>query len=156
LPTPAEPALKKCLHRLADLCYFDIIDVSTLQRPVLLLGLSTLQRRVLHLDVSTLQRHVLHIDVSTLQKPVLNLDVSPLQRSLLHLDVSTSFMVSCAVPEGVYTQRPVFFSLEMSTLQGPELHLNVSTLCPISGHAYTTKGCAAPGRVNTTEAGAAP
>ena len=74
---------------MANLCYFDIIDVSTLQRPVLFLGLSTLQRRVLHLDVSTLQRHVLHIDVSTLQRPVLNLDVSTLQRSLLHLDVST-------------------------------------------------------------------
>jgi hypothetical protein len=27
-------------------------------------------------------------------------------------------MVSCATPEGVYTQRPVFL-LEMSTLQGP-------------------------------------
>ena len=93
---------------------FDIIDVSTLQRHVLLLGLSTLQRRVLHLDVSTLQRHVLHIDVSTVQRPVLNLDVSTLQRSLLHLDVSTSFMVSCAAPEGGYTQRPVFL-LEMST-----------------------------------------
>jgi len=114
------------------LCYFDIIDVPTLQRPVLLLGLSTLQRRVLHLDVSTLQRHVLHIDVSTLQKPVLNLDVSTLQRSLLHLDVSTSFMVSCAVPEGVYTQRPVF---------------------PLRCLHY--RGCAAPGRVYTTEAGAA-
>jgi hypothetical protein len=36
-------------------------------------------------------------------------------------------MVSCAAPEGVYTQRPVFL-LEMSTLQGPELHLDVSTL----------------------------
>jgi hypothetical protein len=35
--------------------------------------------------------------------------------------------VSCAAPEGVYTQRPVFL-LEMSTLQGPELHLDVSTL----------------------------
>ncbi len=29
---------------MANLCYFDIIDVSTLQRPVLLLGLCTLQR----------------------------------------------------------------------------------------------------------------
>jgi hypothetical protein len=79
---------------MANLCYFDIIDVSTLQRPVLLLCcavLSTLQRRVLHLDVSTLQRHVRHIDVSTLQMAVLNLDVSTLQRSLLHLDVSTSW-----------------------------------------------------------------
>jgi hypothetical protein len=37
-------------------------------------------------------------------------------------------MVSCAAPEGVYTQRPVF-PLEMSTLQGPELHLDVFTLC---------------------------
>ncbi len=35
--------------------------------------------------------------------------------------------MSCAAPEGVYTQRPVFL-LEMSTLQGPELHLDVSTL----------------------------
>ncbi len=35
-------------------------------------------------------------------------------------------MVSCAAPEGVYTQRPVFL-LEMSTLLGPELHLDVST-----------------------------
>ena len=36
-------------------------------------------------------------------------------------------MVSCAAPEGVYTQRSVFL-LEMSTLQGPVLHLDVSTL----------------------------
>ena len=69
-------------------------------------------------------------------------------------------MVSCAAPEGVYTQRPVFL-LEMSTLQGPELHLDVSTLkrpVLLLGYVYTTKGCAAPahGRVYTTEAGAAP
>ena len=36
-------------------------------------------------------------------------------------------MVSCATPEGVYTQRPVFL-LEMSTLQGPKLSLDLSTL----------------------------
>ncbi len=46
--------------RMANLRYFDIIDVSTLQRPVLLLELSTPQRSALHLDVSTLQKHVLY------------------------------------------------------------------------------------------------
>ncbi len=117
LPTPAEPAQKNvyagwaCANiflGMANLCYFDQIDVSTLQRPVLLLGLSTLQRRVLHLDVSTLQRHVLHIDVSTLQRPVLNLDVSTLQRSLLHLNVSTSW---CPVQLlMVSTHRDLYFS----------------------------------------------
>jgi len=93
---------------MANLCNFDIIDVSTLQRPVLLLGLSTLQRRVLHLDVSTLQRHVLHIDVSTLQRPMLNLDVSTLQRSLLHLDVSTSWCPVLLLK--VSTHRDLYFS----------------------------------------------
>jgi hypothetical protein len=136
---------------MANLCYFGIIDVSTLQRPVLLLGLSTLQRRVLHLDVSTLQRHVLHIAVSTLvQRPVLNLDVSTLQRSLLHLDVSTSwchvlllkvsthrylyFSWRCLQYRGlwvasrrVYTKEPVLL-LDTSTPQRPDLHLDLSTL----------------------------
>ncbi len=83
---------------MANLCYFDIIDVSTLQRPVLLLGLSTLQRRVLHLGGSTLQRHVLHIDVSTIQRPVLNLDVSTLESAS---SGRVYIMVSCAAPEGV-------------------------------------------------------
>ncbi len=93
---------------IANLYYFDIIDVSTLQRPALLLGLSTLQRRVLHLDVSTLQRHVLHINVSTLQRPVLNLDVSTIQRSLLHLDVSTSWYPVRLLK--VSTHRDTYFS----------------------------------------------
>jgi len=68
-------------------------------------------------------------------------------------------MVSCAAPEGVYTQRPVFL-LEMSTLQGPELHLDVSTLkrpvLLLDMSTLCTKGCAAPERVYTTEAGSAP
>jgi hypothetical protein len=93
---------------MTNLCYFDIIDLSTLQRPVLLLGLSTLQRRVLHLDVSTLQRHVVHIDVSTLQRPVLNLDVSTLQRSLLHLNVSKSWCPVLLLR--VSTHRDLYFS----------------------------------------------
>ncbi len=50
-------------------------------------------------------------------------------------------MVSCAAPEGVYTQRPVLLldmstlqravlhlHLDMSTPQRPELHLDLSTL----------------------------
>jgi hypothetical protein len=82
------------------------IDVSTLQRPLLLiLELSSVhpteacavsgsvcttpQRHVLHIDVSTLQRPVLHLDVSTPQRPMLHLDVSTLQRHVLHIDVST-------------------------------------------------------------------
>ena len=86
---------------MANLYYFDIIDVSTLQRPVLLLGLSTLQRRVLHLDVSTLQRHVLHIDVSTLQRPMLNLDVSLYTTEESASSGRVYIMVSCTAPEGV-------------------------------------------------------
>ena len=83
---------------MANLCYFDIIDVSTLQRPLLLLGLSTLQRHVLHIDVSSL----------LVLRPVLNLDVSTLQRSLLHLDVSTSWCPVLLLK--VSTHRDLYFS----------------------------------------------
>jgi hypothetical protein len=44
----------------------------------------------LHLDVSALQRNVLLLEVSTLQRPELYLDVSALQRSVLLLEVSAT------------------------------------------------------------------
>ncbi len=81
---------------------------------MLLLNLSTLQRPVLHTQTCLHTVPELHLDVSTLQSteycaalgrvslkgPDLHLDVSPLQSPVVHLDVST--------------------------LQGPELHLDVS------------------------------
>ncbi len=45
-------------------------------------------------------------------------------------------MVSCAAPEGVYTQRLVLL-LDMSTLQRAVLHLH-------NGRVYTTEAGAAP------------
>jgi hypothetical protein len=57
-------------------------------------------------------------------------------------------MMSCAAPEGVYTQKPLFLlemHLDVSTLKRPVLLLDMSTLQR-----------AAPGRVYTTEAGAEP
>ena len=44
----------------------------------------------LHLDVSALQRSVLLLEASTLQGPELHLDVSALQRSILLLEVSAT------------------------------------------------------------------
>ncbi len=55
------------------------LDVSALQRNVLLLEMSTLQGPELHLDVSALQRSVLLLEVSA-TGPELNLDVSALGR----------------------------------------------------------------------------
>jgi hypothetical protein len=114
---------------MANLRYFEIIDVSTLQRPVLLLELSTLQRPVLHLDVSTLKRH--HINISTLHRPL----IMPDEPGRVYTTESAAsgrvyIMVSCAAPEGDYTMhhRGLYFSWSMSTLLGPEPHLNVSTL----------------------------
>jgi hypothetical protein len=46
---------------------------------------STLQGPELHLDVSALQRSVLLLEVSTLQEPEMHLNVSALQRSVLLL-----------------------------------------------------------------------
>jgi hypothetical protein len=66
------------------------LDVSTLQRPLLLLEVFTPQGPELHLDVSTLQRPVLHLDMSKPQGLELHLDLATLQRPVLHLDVSTS------------------------------------------------------------------
>ncbi len=76
------------------------LDMSALQRLVLLLEVSTTQGPELHLDLSALQRLVLLPEVSTTQGPELHLDLSALQRLVLLLEVSTS--------------------------QGPELHLDVS------------------------------
>jgi hypothetical protein len=59
------------------------MDVSALQRSVLLLEVSTLEGPEMHLDVSALKRSVLLLEVSTLQRPELHLDVSALQRSVL-------------------------------------------------------------------------
>jgi len=89
------------------------LDVSALQRNVLLLELSTLQGPELHLNVSALQRSVLLLEVSA-TGPELHLDVSALQRNLL--------------------------LLEVSTLQGPELYLDVSATeeCAAPGGVYTT------------------
>ncbi len=75
------------------------LDLSALQRNVLLLEVSTLQGPELHLDVSALQRSVLLLEVSA-TGPELHLDVSALQRNVL--------------------------LLEVSKLQGPELYLDVS------------------------------
>ena len=55
------------------------LNVSSLQRPVLLLEVSTLQGPELHLDVSALQRSVLLLEVSA-TGPELHLDVSALRR----------------------------------------------------------------------------
>jgi hypothetical protein len=44
----------------------------------------------LHLDVSALQRHVLLLEVSTPQGPELQLDLSALQRIVLLLEVSSA------------------------------------------------------------------
>jgi hypothetical protein len=105
------------------------LDVSALQRNVLLLEVSTLQGPELHLDVSAPHSSVLLLEVSTLQRPELHLDVSALQRSVLllevsatgpelHLDVSAVCTTEeCAASGGVYC-----------TLQGSKLHLDVSAL----------------------------
>ncbi len=114
----------------------------------------TIQGPELHLEVSELQRSVLLLEVSTLQGPELNLDVSALQRSVLLLEVSTvqyrglSCIWTCLHFRGVYCswrclqstlhgpelhldmsalQRSVLL-LEVSTIQGPELHLDLSAL----------------------------
>ena len=67
------------------------LDVSALQRPVLLLEVSTLQELELHLNVSAQQRLVLLLKVSTL-------------RAELHLNVS-------AVQTRAYLLSKVFASL---------------------------------------------
>jgi len=72
-----------------------LLDVSTLQRPVLILELSTPQGPELHLDVSTIQMPVLLLGVFTPQWPELHLDLSTQQRPLLLLDLSTPRVLSC-------------------------------------------------------------
>ncbi len=54
------------------------------------LEVSTLQGPELHLDVSALQKSVLLLEVSTLQGPELHLDVSAQQRSVLLQEVSAT------------------------------------------------------------------
>ncbi len=51
--------------------------------------MSTSQEPELHLNVSALQRPVLLLEVSTTQEPELHLDLSALQRIVLLLEVST-------------------------------------------------------------------
>ncbi len=77
------------------------LDVSALQRPVLLLEVSTPQELELHLNVSAQQRLVLLLKVSTPQGLELYLNVSAQQKLVLLVKVSTP---------------------------GAELHLNVSAL----------------------------
>ncbi len=64
---------------------------------MLFLEVSTLQGPELHLDVSALQRNVLLLEVSTLHGPELHLDVSALQRSVrvLLLEVSATGTSTC-------------------------------------------------------------
>jgi hypothetical protein len=61
------------------------LDVSALQRYVLLLVMSTLQGPDLHLNVSVLQRLVLLLKVSTPQGLELHLNVSAQQRLVLRV-----------------------------------------------------------------------
>jgi hypothetical protein len=58
--------------------------------------MSTPQGPELHLDMSTIQRPVLLLDVSTVtpQGLELHLDLSLLQRPVLHLDLSTTWALS--------------------------------------------------------------
>jgi hypothetical protein len=91
---------------------------------VLLLDVSTLQRPVLNLDVYTQQGPELHLDMSGQQEPVLLLDMSTPQGLDLHLDVSTQ-----QGPEWHWDmsgqQEPVLL-LDVSTPQVLELHIDVS------------------------------
>ena len=64
------------------------LEVSTPQGPELHLNVSALQRPVLLLEVSTTQGPELHLDLSALQRIVLLLEVSTPQGPELHLDVS--------------------------------------------------------------------
>ncbi len=75
------------------------LDVSALQRNVMLLEVSTLQGPKLHLDVSALKRSVLLLEVSA-TGPELNLDVSALGKyrmCLIHRDqyILTAERVRC-------------------------------------------------------------
>jgi hypothetical protein len=65
------------------------LNLSALQRLVLLLEVSTPQGSELHLNVSALQRPVLLLEVSTPQGPKLIWNVPALQRNVLLLEVST-------------------------------------------------------------------
>ncbi len=159
--TPQRPELHlKCLHYRGLSCSWSCLlyttgalaasDVSTLQRPLLLLELYTVHHRgttetyaapgVVYTtgawaasDVSTLQSPVLHLKMFTQQWPELHLDLSTLQMSVLHLDVSTPHRPELHL-NLAGKQEPVLL-LDMSTLQGHELHLDVykyvdySSLC---------------------------
>jgi hypothetical protein len=108
------------------------IDISTLQRPVLLLELSTLQRPVLHLDVSTqytteacvahrrvyTTKPVLHLDVSTPQRPELHLDLSTLQRPVLLLKVFT-----------LHAARKILFMYSFLGFARPQSQFSHSCVC---------------------------
>jgi hypothetical protein len=90
---------------MANLCNFDIIDVSTLQRPVLLLGLSTLQ--------SVASGCVYTTKACAAHRPIYTTKACAEPRRVYTTEESASsgrvyIMVSCAAPEGVYTQRPVY------------------------------------------------
>jgi hypothetical protein len=93
--------------------------------PELHLDVSALQRSVLLLEVSTQEGP--ELEVSTLQVPELQLDVSALQMSVQYC----SWRCLPKRPELILDvsalQRSVLL-LEVSTLQGHELHLDVSAL----------------------------
>ncbi len=56
-----------------------LVHTCSLQEPLLLLDVSTLERPVLHFAVSTPQGLELQLDLSVQQEPLLLLDVSTLQ-----------------------------------------------------------------------------
>jgi hypothetical protein len=77
------------------------------------------------MDVSTLERSVLLLKMST-QGPELHLDVSGQQWPVLLLDLHIYTAEACAPLGPVYTLRPELY-LDASTLQSPVLNLVVST-----------------------------
>ncbi len=77
------------------------LEVSTLQGPEMQMDVSALQRSVLLLEVSTLLGPELHLDVSALQRSVLLLEVSATGPEL-YLDVSALHCTEeCTAPGGV-------------------------------------------------------
>ena len=80
------------------------LDVSALQRSVLLLEVSTLQGPELHLDVSALQRSVLLLEVSA-TGPELNLDVSALGRYVSNPQGPVhTYCRTCSLPWPIFCQ----------------------------------------------------
>ena len=80
------------------------------------LEVSTLQGPELHLDVSALQRSVLLLEVSTQQGP--ELEVSTLQGPELHLDVSTLLLLLLSTSRTLLPRLPPW---DYNTLQPPRL-----------------------------------